>query len=550
MTRQSSGRHCVYLMRKGSWFRIGQCLLHRTPGKKDNGAFAPTMRARTEGADAVWILKTFAARTESLAWEQIIAARYGIPTTCFADHGGLRTSKVIEAIYLNLNLDDLFSRANQCLTSFGRLMSLPFWSPRAKNSQEFGRRIPLEVFAANLLPEVMRVPVPICGKELAWRNFGVSSQAYSGDVYSLEVERHEHYIADGIITHNSLYTWRGADPSLFDDPDIPDNHKMTLGQSYRIPREVHRVATSWIKRLSTYKPIEYKPRDCQGRVERIYDASYRNPWVVVNEAERLAANGKTVMILASCAYQMAPTVALLRANGIPFANPWRIKRGDWNPLRARKASTTTVQRLLSFVKPITPQRSSSVWRSEGDNDGSDALGAPWNIGEFQQWTDMLVSDRCLHRGTKAQLKEAAETAPYDAVSPELLRKHLKDEAYAVAVLMLAGDLDVTAATRWLLENATASKQKPLAFPSKVLARMGADALTEDPRIFVGTAHSMKGAEADCVFLYPDISNAAAKSAELYGHDDIVRTFYVAMTRAKEELYITVADGCDAAEIEL
>ena len=50
---------------------------------------------------------------------------------------------------------------------------------------------------------------------------------------------------------------------------------------------------------------------------------------------------------------------------------------------------------------------------------------------------------------------------------------------------------------------------------------------------------MKGGEADVVFVFPDISWQADK--EFYdsedGRDSILRVFYVAMTRAYEELVL-------------
>ena len=66
---------------------------------------------------------------------------------------------------------------------------------------------------------------------------------------------------------------------------------------------------------------------------------------------------------------------------------------------------------------------------------------------------------------------------------------------------------------------------------------------EHPGVVVGTIHSVKGGEADVVFLYPDLSRAAQTSYERRGldRDSILRLFYVGITRARETLYI-----CDSA----
>ena len=68
---------------------------------------------------------------------------------------------------------------------------------------------------------------------------------------------------------------------------------------------------------------------------------------------------------------------------------------------------------------------------------------------------------------------------------------------------------------------------------------GVRALRETPRVIVGTIHSVKGCEADVVFLFPDLSRAADAAYQKHGpdRDSVIRLFYVDMTRAKHTLYI-------------
>jgi superfamily I DNA/RNA helicase len=64
-------------------------------------------------------------------------------------------------------------------------------------------------------------------------------------------------------------------------------------------------------------------------------------------------------------------------------------------------------------------------------------------------------------------------------------------------------------------------------------------LREQPRVVVGTIHSVKGGQADVVYLFPDLSQAGAAQYERSGapHDSVIRLFYVGATRARETLYI-------------
>jgi len=59
-------------------------------------------------------------------------------------------------------------------------------------------------------------------------------------------------------------------------------------------------------------------------------------------------------------------------------------------------------------------------------------------------------------------------------------------------------------------------------------------IDEDPNIYVGTIHSVKGGEADNVLLVTDVSFSPEG---ILAMDDELRVFYVAVTRAKERLYV-------------
>ncbi len=98
---------------------------------------------------------------------------------------------------------------------------------------------------------------------------------------------------------------------------------------------------------------------------------------------------------------------------------------------------------------------------------------------------------------------------------------------------LSGDLD------WFEENMTAAKKSSAKFPLSIARNRGAEQLAATPSVVAGTIHSVKGAEADVVYVFPDVSRAGIR--EWTGSPEqqasVYRLFYVAMTRARETLVV-------------
>jgi superfamily I DNA/RNA helicase len=67
---------------------------------------------------------------------------------------------------------------------------------------------------------------------------------------------------------------------------------------------------------------------------------------------------------------------------------------------------------------------------------------------------------------------------------------------------------------------------------------------------VGTVHSVKGGQADVVYLFPDLSRAGDSHYQVSGplRDSVLRVFYVGATRARETLYICQRENAMAVSI--
>jgi superfamily I DNA/RNA helicase len=323
----------------------------------------------------------------------------------------------------------------------------------------------------------------------------------------------------------AIYTWRGAAPEMFDQAK---DTEQILDQSYRVPRSVHGLACRWIQdRLSTWRSIKYEPRDYPGDVRYKPHASVIQPERALHDAIE-NQNGDTIMIMASCSYMLNGIIKWLRQQSLPFANPWRSRRGDWNPLSGRRG-ITMADRLRSLL-------------AANENH-------MWTVDEFRRWVDVCKADKLLVRGSKKRIRETADARGQQPVTFDELSQWIKteqlselwDTVWPMQSTQNEGknQLRDKKVMQWWRSVMLESKLKTADYPIQVVTNRGIDALNDDPKIYVGTIHSFKGSEADHVILFPDLSRAGAKRQieSTTGKDEVARLGYVAITRARKTLTV-------------
>ena len=236
LNRDTSLR-CVYLMRKGDMFRIGQCQIFSS-----NGSTHFTTRMNMEGAEEGWILRVCKTKEEALIYEQYYSFAYGIPQLSWSKW---YTKEMQRDVYSLLG--SLEEKATALLGSVHRDINYPMFNHEKVQAKSGGTCISL-CEACNLIPEIMCVPVyqgkSKTNKETLWHNFSVSYENYSGLVYSLDVPKYHTYVTDGGLTvHNSIYSYSGARPDLLIQlsKQFPVEH---LSKSYRIPYSVYKLSVA------------------------------------------------------------------------------------------------------------------------------------------------------------------------------------------------------------------------------------------------------------------------------------------------------------------
>lgn len=324
----------------------------------------------------------------------------------------------------------------------------------------------------------------------------------------------------------ALYSFKGADPqSIFGEKP---HSETVLAQSYRVPRAVHALANVWIKKLSWRVEKEYRPRDADGFVEKMWNADYGDPGRAVRRAKELVAEGKTVMFLASCSYMLRSTCAALKDAGVPFHNPMKVRRGDWNPLAIGSAGRkTAVDRVVAYLA-IRPDARALA---------SDAR--VWDADEFRLWATQINGKDLFRHGAKKLIASKDFALPPDdagriAAIGNLLRPEAAElsdrEHFGNA---LEGNLD------WLYARLAGEQGQRMRYPVKIAKELGPRSLLEKPKVIVGTGHSVKGGECDVAFIIPDISYAGYEEWRHSGprQDSVRRLFYVMATRAREGVYL-------------
>ena len=313
----------------------------------------------------------------------------------------------------------------------------------------------------------------------------------------------------------AIYGWRGASVKAFLGGQIPEENNYHLTQSYRVPRAVHKAASEWIDRASYRYAVEYKPRDYEGEVTTSR-GNAKNVEPMLDDVRADLEAGKSVMLLASCGYMLRNAIAVLRREGIPFANPFRPTHGGWNPLRGGAG------KMRAYLRP--------------DEQTYGEHARVWTWREAAVWTDVLQSRGVLRPSAKTMIRQQAEMADRadEVIGEEAGRACFGESWDALRAAFETGD-----PIEWLSARLLASKVKLMEYAVNIAAKQGRAELIEDPRLCVGTIHSVKGGQADVVYLLPDLSRSGMRewTRPGEGRDSIIRTWYVGMTRAREKLVI-------------
>ncbi len=205
---------CVYLMRKGNWWRIGACVTAHQPSRP--GGVGGRLRA--EQGDAAWILSIHDTRAHALIAEATCQGQYGVTGLTFrsAKHRSL-SDRQLANIHEEISAD-VQERVGELFTDTGLQPDIPLYVRGVLGPQGLKKRILGVIFTAaagNLPPLSRYVDITVPQQPFVERNHkkeftqpdllqaSITTEPFDGDVYGLDVPPYHHYVSGGAVVHDS-----------------------------------------------------------------------------------------------------------------------------------------------------------------------------------------------------------------------------------------------------------------------------------------------------------------------------------------------------------
>ena len=390
-------------------------------------------------------------------------------------------------------------------------------------------------------------------------------------VYDLDIDRVHNFVANGLVTHNSIYGFRGADVRNILDfqDDFPDARVVKLEQNYRSTQTILSAANAVIannrggiaKRLWSERgdgePIHVREledehgeaRFAVGEIERLVDeGAARAEIAVLYRTNAMSRVIEDTLVRREIAYQVIGGTKFYERAEIKdaiaylswLANPFDVvsfTRIANSPRRG--LGRTSLSRIVAHSATVGV----SVWEAVSGADQIPGLGA--------------AAVKSLKR-FMSTMSDLAELAEQNIPVGDLLDAVLSRSGYVDALEAEAlGGAEKTIEAQGRLENldqlvevarefdasATEAQDTLDLFLQQLALVADADSRSEDEGLVtLMTLHNAKGLEYPIVFIAgcEDGVFPHSRALDEGGLEEERRLFYVGVTRAKRELYLTYA----------
>ena len=414
---------------------------------------------------------------------------------------------------------------------------------------------------AHLHPGMM-VPVVQDGRIVEDEVHSRTVGQYQGPVYDLDVKHFRNYIAQGIVVHNSIYRWRGADiRNILDfERDYPDAAIVKLEQNYRSTKTILAAASGVISRNPHRHEKTLWTANADGDAVILYEAydGHDEARTITDEIKRLRDGLKyrdMVVLYRTNAQSRLFEEQFLRA-GIPYTIVGGVRFYERKEVRdliaylrlaLNPADSTSLERVINVprrgIGDVSLERLKAFAAVQGIGlldalarpEGRDILpkAAQRAAGEF-----VGLMERLRDRAQRVRAADLLELAMVETGYQAMLEAEGTDEAYSR--LENLREL-VTVAQEF---EQTTGESTVEAFLQHLALVTDLDTWSQDvDRTTLMTLHSAKGLEFPVVFLgglEEGLFPHARALEEEGGLEEERRLCYVGMTRAKQRLYLSYA----------
>ncbi|MDP2650419.1 MAG: 3'-5' exonuclease, partial [bacterium] len=373
-------------------------------------------------------------------------------------------------------------------------------------------------------------------------------------VYDLNIERSHNFIANGIVTHNSIYSWRGANLEnllLFED-EFPDTTTVVLEENYRSTQTILSAANQVIAKNVKRKEKNLFTNNAKGEPIGVYSAYSEDDEAnfVAERAGALIESGvpaREIAVLYRANFQSRALEQAFMYAGIPY-----------QVLGTRFFDRREVKDVLSYLRAsLNPDSRGDIARIVSAPprgigkmtlakmlDGKEATLAPLAQAKVAEFKSVLtrIRETALSSAPSATIRFIAEASGLEKTLKEGSdedKERFENIKELATVAAKYDALPPQEGVEKLLEDAAlATDQDSLDNPPPPPPAGGGGGGGADA-VKLMTVHASKGLEFDYVFitgleegLFPH-----AKLDEDADEEEERRLFYVALTRARKKVFL-------------
>jgi DNA helicase II / ATP-dependent DNA helicase PcrA len=459
-----------------------------------------------------------------------------------------------------LNYDDIHSAADQLSEAAGNAEIVTGAFLVDKGDLPLAQRFSL--MPASHLHPTMIVAIEKNGRIIEDEIIEVKRIPYKGNVYDLEIENLHNYIAGGIVVHNSIYRWRGADWRNVQrfEQDHPEAQVILLEQNYRSRQNILDAAMSVINRAPHRRKKNLFTERGSGEKIYYYEApdDYSEASFVVDSIAQLVASRDFEPGECAVMYRTNAQSRLLEEAFLQARLPYRLVGAQ------RFYGRREVKDIIAFMRLVyNPSDEASLDRvinvpprGIGDKTLSTLHGvASQNntssglvLMDLARGSDSPYWNQFTGRSVTALADFGASLANWKAASPaltvsELFDRIVNDLNYKIYI----DDESEEGEERW--ENIQELRRVAVEFDTQTIDEFlenvalvaDQDTIKDDinaPTLL--TLHAAKGLEFGAVFIVGLDDGILPHSRSFDEPEEMEeerRLFYVGITRAKDRLYL-------------